>query len=287
MGHYRLGPLGRMIVMDVPDGGLEEVPVEIGATHISLNGTATKDSFGYKRNWSIPLAGLAPTALSWVEMCYRGAAGAVYFLDEGRINRLSESASSTLSAWAPADAFTASGSSVVLDTTVAGVPARLSQTTGTTVTWALAPFSALRWTPLVAGTVIAGDVLVPVGLGEQICFSLYLLDGVCTIELVPYGPTGVAGAAITAPIVDLAENVTRRYLTTTIPTDGTIVAVKPRLRVLAADTVDTLAWQLEAAALPSPWVLGSPPARVLVSLGTHTRRHFGNHIDSTVALTEV
>lgn len=286
MVHYRFGPLDRMIVVDVPDGGFEEVPVEIGATHISLNGTATKDSFGYKRTWSIPLAGLAPTALSWFEMCYRNAVGPVYFLDESRVNRLSEAASSTLSAWAPVDAFTASGGPAVISTTTTGVPDRLSTTVAGEVIQALAPLSALRWTPLAAGTVLASDVLIPVGLGEEITFSVYVLDGVFTIEIVPYGPTGVAGAAIVGG-VNQAENVTRRYLHTTIPTDGSVVAVKPRLRVLVADTVDTIGWQLESGVLPTPWVLGSPPARVLVSLGSHTRRHFGNNVDSTLALTEV
>ena len=283
MIHYRFGPLTRMIVIDVPPGGFDEVPVEMGATHISINGTATKDSFGYKRTWSIPLAGLTPTALSWFELCYRNAVGPVYFLDESRINRLSEAASSTLSAWAPTDAFTAT--SGALTTTTTAVPARLTTTTGPEAIYSLAPLTALRWAPVAAGTVLASDVLVPVGPGEQICFSLYLLDGVCTTELVPYGPTGVAGAAITGGISQV-ENVPRRYLTTTIPTDGTIVAVRPRLRVLVADTVDTIGWQLEASDLPTPWVLGSPAAQVLVSLGKHGRRHFGNNIDSTLTLTE-
>jgi len=273
-----------MIVIDVPDGGFNEEPLQIGATHTSLNGTATRDTFGYKRNWSIPLQGLEPTALSWFELCYRGAAGPVYFLDESRVNRLSEAASSTLSAWSPVDPFTASSGTLV--STVTGVPARLSTTTGATVVQALAPIYALRWTPVAAGTVLASDVLVPVARGEQVCFSLYLLDGVCTIELVPYSAAGVAGSPITGGI-NLAENVTRRYLTTTIPTDGSVVAVRPRVRVLVADTVDTIGWQLEAAALPSPWIQGSPPCRVLVSLGGHKRRHYGNNIDSILTLIEV
>jgi hypothetical protein len=286
MGRYRFGPIDRMILVDAPPGGFDEEPVEFGGTHFSLNGTATKDVFGYKRKWSIPLVGLAPTALSWFELCYRMAVTQPYFLDEKRINRLSAAASSTLSAWDPADAFTASQGPTVLTTTTTGVPARLSTTSGSEVLQALAPMSALRWSPTVAGTVMATDALVPVSPGEVVCFSVYILDGICTVELVPYGPTLVAGAAVTGG-VDLAENVTRRYLTYTVPTNGTVVAVRPRLRVLAADTVDTIGWQVEASALPTPWVLGSPAARVLVSLGTGKRRHFANNLDGTLVLTEV
>jgi hypothetical protein len=275
-----------MITIDTPPGGFNEEPIEVGATHMSLNGTSTKDVFGYKRRWSIPLAGLAPTALSWFELCYRNSTGPAYFLDEQRINRLSVAASSTLSAWAQTDAFSASQGPGVVSTTTAGVPARLSCTTGTEVLQTLAPLSALHWTPTVAGTIRAGDALVPVGLGEKVCFSIYLLSGACTIELVPFGPTLVAGAPLIGGVT-LAENKPRRYLTVTIPSDGSVVAVKPQLRVLAAGAVDTIGWQVEAAELPSPWVLGSPAAHVLVALGTLGRRHYGNNIDSALSLSEV
>jgi hypothetical protein len=286
MGRYRFGPIDRMIFVDAPPGGFDEDPVEYGATHFSLNGTATRDRLGFKRQWSIPLPGLAPTALSWFELCYRSAVSQPYFLDERRINRLSVPASSTLSAWDPHDAFTASQGPTVLSTTTTSVPARLSTTIGGEVIQALAPIWALRWAPTAAGTVMATDALVPVAPGEQVCFSVYILDGVCTVELVPYGPTLIAGAPVTGG-VDLAENETRRYLTYTTPGDGSVVAVQPRLRVLAADTVDTIGWQVQASALPTPWVLGAPAARVLVSLGSGRRRHFANNLDSTLTLTEI
>jgi hypothetical protein len=282
--HYRFGPLTRMIVIDVPPGGLDEALVEIGATHVSLNGTATKDIFGYKRAWSIPLAGLAPTALSWFELCYRNAVGDCYFLDELRNNRLSEQSSSTLSAWSGITAFVASNGN--LSATTAGVPLWLQCSTATGVVQALAPLSALRWIASAAGTCQASDTLVPVAPGEQVCFSCYAVAGAFTVELVPYDPT-LAPLAVVSGGSTVAENLVRRYITYTAPTNGAGVVVRPQIRVTGATTVDSIGWQLEAAPVPSPWVLGSPPCRVLVALGTHRRRHFGNHMDGVLTLTEV
>lgn len=284
MGRYRFGPLTRMIVVDTPPGGFNEVPVELGALHTSLNGTATKDVFGYKREWSIPLVGLAPTALSWFELCYRQAAGDCYFLDELRINRLSETVSSTLSAWSGITAFTATNG--VLSTTTIGVPLRLRCTTATGVFQALAPISALRWVSTAAGTCTATDTYVPVLPGEQVTFSVYVVAGTFSLEIVPYGPTLTPLTAITGGSTQ-TENLVRRYITYTAPLDGSVVAVRPQIRVTGATTVDSIGWQLEASALPSPWVLGSPPCRVLIALGTHHRRSFGNNLDGSLTLTEV
>lgn len=284
MGHYRFGPLGRMVLVDTPGGGFTEVPTEFGATHVSLNGTATKDVFGYKRAWSIPLIGLAPTARSWFELAYRNAVGPCYFLDEERVNRLSEAASSTLSAWSPVTALTASINQATVTTSPLAV-ATLSYTAAGVVVQARAPLSSVAWTPTAAGTLIADDFLVPVGPGEHVVFSLYVVSGAFTVELVPYGPTLAPLAAIVGG-VDQAENLTRRYLTYAVPGDGSVVAVRPRVRVAGAGLVRSVGWQLEQGDLPTAWVLGAPAAKVLVSIGSTRRRSYGNNIDSTLALME-
>src|ERR1044072_6592799 len=106
MARFRFGPLGRLMVVDVPRGGYDVPVEEIGAMHESLTGSHTKDVFGYKMSVKIDLEGLDARALSWFEMAYRGGLGpTLYFVDEERTNRLGAAVASALSAWSDTDPF--------------------------------------------------------------------------------------------------------------------------------------------------------------------------------------
>lgn len=281
--YYYFGPLGRMMRMDIPERGFDNTLDELGAVHTALSGRHTKDVFGHKRAISIPLPGLTPDALSWFEACFLGViSGPFYFMDPRHRNRLSASTSGM--AWPQARAWTPSSGTV---TRVAASATLLTCVTPDGVRNAPAPSYAASWTAAVGATLLADpNVLIPVLVGENLVFSVYVVSGNPTLELVPYDAALVAQPAITGTIT-LAETPQRRYVPYTVPTG--VVAVRARLRVAAGATVVTEAWQVgnpQAGGTPDTWVLGTGVPQVIYTELPESSDHLGGLVTSTLSLLE-
>lgn len=262
MNVYYFGPLGRLMRMDVPDGGFTSNPEELGALHTALSGRRTKDVFGYRRSYAIPLENLTAKALSFFEACYFGAiTGPFYLFDPRHSNRLSASASGM--AWPQTGSWTASAGAFGK---LAATSTLLTCVTSDGVVNTPAPSFANTWSPAVAATLMADPSrFIPVVPGEVLTFSVYVITGTPTLELVPYNAALVAQAPITGTVT-LAETPARRYVAYTVPSSG-IVAVRPQIRVPGATTVVTLAWQVatpQDTGTPNPWALGTGVPKVLV-----------------------
>lgn len=260
-----LGPLGRLVRLDLsPDAGdFTDEPRELGALNTALDGTETKDVFGYRRAISLPAVGFADRALSWIMSCYRGViAGPLYYLDTRYPNRLSASVSGM--AWPQVGRWSASSGSA--EKTPSGLDLLTTATAEGDIS-VPGPSWALTWSPAAAGTLTAEATrFIPVVPGEELVFSVWALAGAPTLELVPYSADGVAGAEVTGTTV-LAGPVPRRYVSYTVPASG-VAAVRARIRAAGAGTVTTAAWMLSAPqedGTPPPWVLGRSAPQVLIN----------------------
>jgi hypothetical protein len=283
---YYFGPLGRLMRMDVPQRGFVDNPVELGALHTALSGRRTKDVFGHKRTITIPLENLTSKALSWFEACYLGAVtGPFYLFDPRHLNRLSTSASAM--AWPQSGVWTANSGTV---TTVAATSTLLSCATPDGTVHTPAPSYANSWNPTVAATLLADSgAYIPVVPGEELAFSAYVVSGNPTLEFIPYNAALVAQAPA-AGTVTLAETPARRNVPYSVPSDGSVVAVRAQLRVVGAGTVVTLAWQVSTPqddGTPDPWVLGSGVPKVLVDDLPERSEHAQYLTSSTLSLLEV
>lgn len=257
--YYLFGPLARMMPIQVPLEGFANPITEYGALHSPLSGAQTKDVFGYKGSWQIPLDSLEPRAWSFLEMIFRGAIpGPYYFIDPRRRNRLSATVSSTDAVytadtvWFPSSGALphAGATSWTLPDAVTG---KVSQ----------GPGNALSWTPTAAGTLLAETRPIPVLPGETITFSCYVQAGSPTLEIVPYDGSFTAHAPWTGT-VDVPGTPDRKYITRRVPLDGSVAAVRPQLRAAASGTFTTYAWQLSDHGGPEPWVLGAGIPQVLL-----------------------
>jgi hypothetical protein len=271
-GLYYLGPLGRLLGVQVPPEGFDNPINELGVLHTSLNGTQTKDVFGHKRTYTIPLDLLEPRAWSWFEMLFRSAVTPPYYLlDSRRRNRLGATVSSTLSVFNTKTVFTPSSGVV----TAVAATATLLPSPGYSVQ---GPSFAASWVPVAAGTLLAEVNPQPCLPGETVCFSCYVQAGTPTLEIVPYNAALVAQPPATGTTV-VSGTPNRRYVTYTVPSSG-VVAIRPQLRASAAGTYTTLAWQLADGATPEPWVMGDGIPKVLVDqLGGHAE--YLNHYTSS------
>jgi hypothetical protein len=280
-GTYYLGPMGRLMAVDVPIEGFDNPMNELGVLHTGLNGRQTKDVFGYKRSYSIPLDGLTPAAWSWFEMLYRSAVTGPYFLlDPRRRNRLGAAVSTTLSTVTTATVFTPSSGSAVATASIAPLlPSGAVKAPG--------PSMSMAWNPTAAGTLL-GEVApgVPVLPGETVCFSCYVFFGTPTLEIVPRTPIGTALAPATGTTV-VAGSPARRYVTYTVPSDGSVVSVQPQLRASAAGTYTTLAWQLADGTAPEPWVMGDGVPKVLVDQLPSHAEYLNRYTSGSLTLQEV
>lgn len=257
--YYLFGPLGRLMPIQVPLEGFSNPLTEYGILHNPLSGAQTKDVFGYKSSWQIPLDALEPRAWSFLEMIFRGAiAGPYYFIDPRRRNRLSAAVSANDTVYT-ADTVWVPSSGALPHTSVASF---LLPDAGTGKQ-SQGPGAALSWTPAVAATLLAEARPVPVLPGETITFSCYVQAGTPTLEIVPYDLGGTAHAPWTGT-VDVPGTIDRKYITRRVPLDGSVAAVRPQLRAGAADTYTTVGWQLSDRSSPEPWVLGAGIPQVLV-----------------------
>ena len=283
MGVFRFGPLGRMLAVDLPTDGFDDTLDELAAVHQALSGVRTKDVFGHKRSFSVPLEGLSARAASWFEMAARGALGQpLYFLDEYRVNRLGAAVSSTLSAWSPYVVFSpTNGAAVAVTAATEALPVAAPDQPSQ------APAKAVTWTTTAAGVLVAQPTsYTPVIPGETVCFSAYVPAGAPTLELVPFAKGTLAAGAPIVGTVTVAGAPARKYVTYAVPADGSVVAVRPQVRVAGAGAVTLLALQLERGATPSAWVLGSGVPKVLVTANPSHRRRVGGYSDGSITLQE-
>jgi hypothetical protein len=282
-----LGPLGRMMAIQVPTAGIGAVPYTYGVLHQNLSGAATKDIFGQKWSYSVPLEQMGPRAYSFIEMMLRGAlSGPYYLLDPRRRNRLGpvvsgcgiNYSSTGTSPWVPS-----SGVVTIVAAPEVMLPSPANMYTP-------GPSLGVRWVPTAAGVLVGGITPVPVLPGETITFSCYCPIGSPTVELVPYNASLVAQAAISGTIT-VAGAPARKYITYIVPRDGSVVAVLPQIRAAAAGTFLTMAWQITDGSTPEPWVIGGGVPKVLIdqtntSGATNGADYLSNTQSGTLTLFE-
>lgn len=68
--YFRIGPVDRLVRMPVPDDEVPATPSRIGTTVRSLNGTATTQTFGYKRSWNFLFEYMSPDEFADLEALY-------------------------------------------------------------------------------------------------------------------------------------------------------------------------------------------------------------------------
>lgn len=280
-GVFYVGPLGRLLSLQVPIGGYDNPVTEFGALHEALSGAHTKDVFGYKRSFTIPLDALEPRAWSWFEMMYRQALTPPYYLlDPRRRNRLGAAVSTTLSAWTnKTGIFTPSSGTAVAGAATATLLPSPGYSTP-------APSSALVWTPTAAGTLLGENAPVPCLPGEMLCFSAYTQAGAPTLEIVPYNAALAPQTPATGTTV-VSGTPNRSYVTYAVPSNGSIVAVRPQLRAAAAGTFTTLSWQLSDSSVPEPWVMGDGVIKFLVDQMPSHAEYLNRYTSGSLVLQEV
>ena len=279
-----LGPMGRLMKIDIPTDGFTATLTESGAEHLPLSGRRTKDVFNRRRGFEIPLDGLTPGALSWFEMLYTDAIlGPFYLLDTSRPNRLrariSSSGTAPLSSNANALDWNNPGAGPLTFITATSVllPNGTDLSPG--------PSRAAQWVPG-AANVLTDTAQIPVIPGEVITFSVYVQAGAPTVEIIPLNAvldpqTPISGTTI------VAGTPPRRYVSYTVPSNGSIVAVQVQIRASAAGTYTTLAWMLNSGGTPADWTLGTGVPRVLVMAMDNARQRVGNYTSSAVSIREV
>jgi hypothetical protein len=256
--YYLFGGLGRLVPIQVPVEGFSNTITEYGTLHSPLSGEQTKDVFGYKAAFQIPLDALDARAWSYVEMVFRGAvSGPYYLIDPRRRNRLTACLSSSTTVYSPTPVlFPSSG-------TLGQILAATYLLPDTNGKFSQGPNAAAVWTTTAAASMLGEAAPIPVIPGETITFSCYVQAGSPTLELVPYNRAMVAQPPWTGT-VDVPGSIDRKYITRRIPLDGSVIAVQPQLRAAGAGTYTTLAWQLTDHSGPESWVLGPGVFKVLM-----------------------
>jgi hypothetical protein len=290
MERIYLGPIGQMVAMDVPSDGYKHDFVEYGSEHVPLSGLRTKDVLTIRHEYEIGTDGLTPRVLSWLRMLYSEAVpGPLYLRESSEKNLLRIRISSTTGApvvlpfsldW------TAPGAGDVLTSVVATNKLLPSAIPGEELT--PAPARAVSWVSAGSNRVQTDTQITPVLPGEQLCFSAYVQSGTPTLELVPYNAALVAQTPITGTTT-VAGTPPRRYVSYTVPTNGTVVAVAAQLRLAAAGTTVTHAWQLESGRLtPSAWELGIGIPKVMFTGNMEGSRHgVGSYTAGTYKFKEL
>lgn len=284
-----LGPFGRLMTIEVPSGGYKHDYVEYGSEHVPLSGQRTKDVFSTRHEFEIDTDGLTRRALSWLRMLYTEAIpGPLYLRESSEKNLLRQrisSSSSTIAALTNLADWT-----ITAGDTVASVLATnlFLPTTIPGEELTPAPARALSWTSAGTNRVLPDAVIVPVLPGELLCFSTYAQSGTPSLEIVPYNASLVAQTPITGTSV-VTGTPPRRYVSYTVPTNGTIVAVGVQLRQATAGTVVTHAWQLEGGSLtPTSWHLGlGVPKVMFTGLMAGQRHGIGRYTDGTYTFKEI
>lgn len=262
-----LGPIGRLMAIDVPSAGYTHDFVEYGSEHVPLSGLRTKDVFSRRHEFTIDTDGLTPRALSWFRMLYTEAiAGPLYLRESTEKNLLRSrvsSTSSTIASLPGATDWSAPGAGDTVTSVAATNMLLPAPVAGEELT--PAPSKAVSWFANNANRLMTDTAVIPVLPGEQLCFSAYVQSGTPTLEIVPYNAALVAQAPVTGTVV-VAGTLPRRYVPYTVPTNGTIVAVQVQIRQATSGTTVTHAWMLESGRLtPSAWTLGLGVPRVMMT----------------------
>lgn len=265
-----LGPMGRLMKIDVPSSGYSAGLVEYGAEHVPLSGRRTKDVFSRRLEYSISTDGLHPRALAWLEAIYTGAISGPLFLREtSRKNLLRARIASTSSAPLALNA-------IQTDWSIPGAGDSIASVVATTFLLPAAvpgaeltpgPSKALSFASTASSRILADTAQIAVVPGEKLCFSAYKQSGAgaLTLEIVPYNASLAAQAPITGTTT-IAGVPPRLYVPYTVPSDGSVYAVSVQIRAAVAGTIVTDAWQLESGTLvPTDWAVGAGVPRVLIS----------------------
>jgi hypothetical protein len=290
-----LGPLGRLMKIDVPSGGYQSDLVEYGAEHVPLSGRRTKDVFSRRLEYQIDTDGLTPRALSWFEMLYTGAeAGPLYLRESSRKNLLRARISSTGAAPIALNASGTDWSAVGAGDTVTIVAATNQLLPGTVPGGELmpGPSNAVSYFANATNRVMADTAIVPVAPGEKLFFSVYKQSGgTPTLEIVPYSAALVAGAPATGTTT-IASTPNRLFVSYTVPSTG-VAAVSVQIRAATSATYVTQAWMLESvkdltATTPTTWHLGAGVPQVLMLDSISAKRHgVGAYADASYVFKEV
>lgn len=290
MERIYLGPMGRMVAIDVPTAGYKHDFVEYGSEHVPLSGQRTKDIVSLRHEFEIETDGLTPRALAWFRMLYTEAIpGPLYLRESAERNLLRariSSSSSTISSLPGAVDWTIPGGGDVVASVAATNLLLPWSTPGEEST--LAPARALSWVSTGSNRTISDAQLIPVLPGEQLCFSAYIQSGTPTLEIVPYNAALAPQTPVTGTVT-VAGTPPRRYVPYTVPSNGTIVAVAVQLRLAVAGTTVTHAWQLEHDTLtPKAWSIGLGVPRVMMTGNAAGSRHgIGPYTDASFSFKEV
>jgi hypothetical protein len=291
MGLIYVGPYGRLMAMDVGADGFDSGMTEFGALQEPLSGMHTKDVFGWKRSFNIPLDGMDRRALSWFEMLYRGSIAGPYFLrDPRRMNMLHAAVADTMSSYARTVPFVAPNGvvSAQANTKLMLTSQRVDVTTTTETT--PGPSFAAKWVATAAGAVACGKTVIPVIPGETVIFSFYLISGSATPGILTYATPGASPVTVTVTVLTDPTDATRKYIRYTVPTNGTVQAVMPTFNLTAAGTTVVLAGQLEGQRAttdtPRAWVLGTGVPKVIVNDFPQHSEYLGTRTSGSLALLE-
>ena len=290
MERIYLGPIGRLMTIDVPSSGYTHDFVEYGSEHIPLSGLRTKDVFSRRHEFGIDTDGLTPRALSWFRMLYTEAIpGPLYLRESTEKNLLRARTSSTTSTIFMLPGSTDWSAPGAGDTVTSVAATNLllpAQVAGEELS--PAPAKAVSWFANNANRLMTDTAVIPVLPGEKLCFSAYVQSGTPTLEIVPYNASLVAQAPITGTTT-IAGTPPRRYVSYTVPTNGTIVAVQVQVRQATSGTAVTQAWQLESGTLtPTAWVLGLGVPKVLMLESAAGKRHaVGPYTDGSYTFKEI
>lgn len=291
MGVIYIGPYGRLMAMDVGQDGFDSGMVEFGALQEPLSGMHTKDVFGWKRSFNIPLNGLHRRALSWFEMLYRGSITGPFFLrDPRRMNMLHAAVADGLSSYSRSVPFVPPNGvvSAQANTKLMLTSQRVDTVTFTETT--PGPSFAAKWVATAAGAVSCGKTLIPVIPGETLIFSFYLVSGSATPGMLTYATPASSAVAASVVVLNDPTDSTRKFIRYTVPTNGSVQAVMPTFNLTAAGTTVVLALQLEGQRqttdVPYAWVLGTGVPKVIVNDFPQHSEYLGVYTSGSLALLE-
>ncbi|MCA1570794.1 MAG: hypothetical protein LC798_10855 [Chloroflexi bacterium] len=117
---YRLGPVGNLIRLPLPQRGIDGTRVMVGGTHDLLSGGRTFDQAGKRRDYSLEFRYLDPADYAILEALYEGVygPGPYALIDPSRINLLTANQSTATETLGDTTGLTPSAGAVVASSTV-------------------------------------------------------------------------------------------------------------------------------------------------------------------------
>ncbi|MCA1185702.1 hypothetical protein LCD36_04450 [Saccharopolyspora sp. 6T] len=272
--------MGGMVALPVPRSGIDRSPERIGGVHTSRNGSKTVDHFGMKRSWSLAFDWRYQHELEAIRLMHYGAITGPYRLIDPMVrNRLSAEVSST--------------GSVRYDGVT--IPQIAEGTAGVAQDWppgisAMPLSSSIEWAPPDAGGVLASSAAsagVPLVLGDTVTFSAYVrcLTGRQVQAVIQaYTAAGVSATSVTGSSSTSAG--WQRVTATLTPSSSDAVAVVSLTSPSGTGVIRTAAWQVEAASVATPWMLGGGCPEVVLDQMSELSPYFPMS-DAGLTLLEV